>query len=356
MTKTLLAGLLGGLCLLPVSAPFAQEPERVEESVATIDAEFQRAFRDLERQRITRLARLADRQTGPEAVATYLVLFQDALTTGHFAEAEPIAERILQQGQSPTQLRYLAHLTNILAEVDRSDFEESLKSLKAAIIDARPKADGADDDPQLDSLLPEATRLSLIETYYQRLVQASQYDIARRAFSLLQDQVQDPQIREYVKGRLERIDMVGKPAPAITGQDIDGKDFRLDELKGQVVLIDFWATWCLPSAVEAEQFGKLLNRYQEQGLRIVGINLDPLDQGASRDPDDHMPVVRRFLIEHNIRWPNLLNIPDAQDFARIYGVTDIPANFLVGPNGEIVAIDLLGGSLEAAIQKALESR
>lgn len=359
MKTPMLAGWLGSLsltvALLPVASSSAQDSTRRSDSVAAIDADFGRSLRQLERQRIERLARLAEQQPADEAAATYLVLFQDALAAGLYRDSEPIAERILQQGNAPPQLRYLANLTNILAEVDRGAFEESLKSIEAAI--AAGKKHAKADDPALaGAVLPEAVRLSLVETYYQRLVQAAQFDIARRAFSLIRDEAPDPRMREYAAGRLNRLAMIGKPAPPIVGTDVDGKPFDLAKLKGQVILVDFWATWCLPCAVQAVQLDDLRDRYYDQGFRVVGINLDSLDQNASKDPSDHLPAVRRFLIEHNVRWPNLLNGPDARDFAHAYGVNEIPVNFLIGPDGNIIAVDLIGTSLESAVQKALKSK
>ncbi len=132
-----LARRLGSLTLALASLATlhanAQDPPARDDSVATIDADFQKALRQLERQRIERLAQLAERQPADDATATYQTLFQDALAAGLYREAEPTAERLLQRQGTPPQLRYLANLANILAEVDRNAFEESLASLEAAI-------------------------------------------------------------------------------------------------------------------------------------------------------------------------------------------------------------------------------
>ncbi len=161
-------------------------------------------------------------------------------------------------------------------------------------------------------------------------------------------------MRTYAASRLARLEMVGQPAPPIVGNDIDGKPVNLADLRGNVVLVDFWASWCLPCAAEAVRLGEFYDRYHDRGFRILGINLDTLDRDASKNPADHMPTIRRFLIENNVRWPNLVSGADDRDIARAYGVTEIPANFLIGPDGKILAVDLIGSSLESTVQKALK--
>jgi hypothetical protein len=66
-----------------------------------------------------------------------------------------------------------------------------------------------------------------------------------------------------------------------------------------------------------------------------------------------MPNVRRFLLDYNVTWPNLINGPGEADHARAFGVTDIPANVLIGRDGTILQLDLKGANLEASVAKAL---
>src|SRR5262249_22669044 len=151
------------------------------------------------------------------------------------------------------------------------------------------------------------------------LEQGGQFAIARKAFALVRDRATDPAIKEFASSRLARLDLVGKPAPPMIGSDADGRPFRLADLHGEVVLVVFWATWCLPNAEEVSQLQAVSAAYHGRGLRIVGINLDTL-QDAGKSADVVRPVVRRFLLEHNISWPNLINGSGEQDFARSYAV------------------------------------
>ncbi len=127
---------------------------------------------------------------------------------------------------------------------------------------------------------------------------------------------------------------------------------RLADSKGDVVLVVFWATWCAPNAEEAERLGVLEAAYRGKGLRILGINLDPMQDGGV-PAESVMPNVRRFLVDHNVRWPNLLNGPGDRDYAKAFGVTEIPANALIGRDGTVLHLDLTAATLEPAVAKAL---
>lgn len=66
-----------------------------------------------------------------------------------------------------------------------------------------------------------------------------------------------------------------------------------------------------------------------------------------------MPNIKRFVMDHNIRWPNLVSGTGARDYARLYGVTDIPASVLIGRDGTIIHLDLWRKNLERVIAKAV---
>ena len=116
------------------------------------------------------------------------------------------------------------------------------------------------------------------------------------------------------------------------------------------MLVEFWASWCLPSEAEVEWFQQAAASYRGKGLEVVGINLDTLQEGGQK-LETVLPDVRRFLIDHNISWPNLVNGSGAQDYARAYGVTDIPASVLIGRDGTIVQLDLVRKNLEEVLAR-----
>src|SRR5262249_27350366 len=146
----------------------------------------------------------------------------------------------------------------------------------------------------------------------------------------------------------------GKPAPPIAGNDVDGKPVSLAGLKGKVVLVDFWATWCPPCVAAIPELKTLAQKYHDRDFVILGVNLDAMHQNV-QETRKALPMVRRFLVDHRVTWTTLLSSQGTADFAAAYGVEQIPANFLVGRDGTILAVEQSGEALERAVAGALGS-
>lgn len=115
-----------------------------------------------------------------------------------------------------------------------------------------------------------------------------------------------------------------KSAPSFTLPDIYGKSFSSERLKGRVVILDFWATWCPPCRAEIPHFISLYNQYKGQGLEIVGV---ALDQGGSR-------TVKSFAEDFGMNYPVLIG---NQEIANAYGgIRGIPTTFIIDRKGNIV--------------------
>jgi len=113
-------------------------------------------------------------------------------------------------------------------------------------------------------------------------------------------------------------------APPFALVDLDGAPLDLARLRGKVVIIDFWATWCGPCRDEAPRLVALQNQLGPRGLQLVGISLD----------DDAAPV-RKFVREHNVNYP--VAVGDA-GLAKRYGtVLGLPVKILVDRDGRMAA-------------------
>ena len=248
---------------------------------------------------------------------------------------------------SPTTLG-LAQLVRIVARADRGAFEDSLDCLRQALAQKEKQgpAGGA------KATLSAGELVGICEAYYERLVHEGQYEIARKALRIALDVAQEPVVKDFLKSRLDRIELVGKPAPLIRGTDIDGKPFDLADSRGKVVLVVFWASWCLPSAGEVSWLEQAYDTYHGRGLQIVGINLDTLQDGGQK-LETVLPNVRRFLLDYNVRWPNLVSGADDRDYARAYGITDIPANVLIDRKGNVVQVDLVRKNFEQVLSRVI---
>lgn len=116
------------------------------------------------------------------------------------------------------------------------------------------------------------------------------------------------------------------PAPDVTLPTVQGRPLALKELRGKVVLVNFWATWCLPCQWEMPLMEKLYQAYRDRGFVVVAISVD--QQGAA--------VVKPFVEARKLTYPVLL---DARlEGARQFGLTGIPATFLIGPDGLIKGV------------------
>jgi thiol-disulfide isomerase/thioredoxin len=338
---------------LGLPRPKVLRPTPAAETVQAINDDYNRQLLMLERQRLERLAQLAARQAPADAAETYETLFRLAIANNLFADAEPAAERVLRSTQRPSPaVHFLAQTINVIAAADRGAYDESLADLRKMIGDhpdrnrpAEASAAGLD-TPSL---------LAICTAYYQRLVQGDRFDVARRAFQLISDETRNPAIKEFCTSRLKRLSMIAKPAPPLQGTDIDGKSVNLADYKGSTVLVVFWASWCLPSSAEIAWLDQAYDAYRNRGLRVLGINVDTLPGGETKI-DTVMPNIKRFLLDHNVRWPNLVNGQGAHDYAGAYGITDIPANVLIGPDGNVAHLDLSRKNLNQVIAAAVSHR
>jgi thiol-disulfide isomerase/thioredoxin len=146
----------------------------------------------------------------------------------------------------------------------------------------------------------------------------------------------------------------GEPAPPFTLEDINGQMVSLASFKGKALVINFWATWCVPCNIETPWLIELRNRYAPQGLEVLAISADDLDRGDPAKLNREKRGIERFVQRMRMPYPVLL---DADSISRSYGGLDaLPSSFFVNRDGTVVAAQLGISSkdeLEANIKKAL---
>jgi peroxiredoxin len=116
----------------------------------------------------------------------------------------------------------------------------------------------------------------------------------------------------------------GVVAPAFTLTDSAGKTAKLDDYKGKVVLLDFWATWCTGCKEEIPWFAEFQRKYGKQGLEVVGVSMD-----------DGWPVVKEFLAKTDVPYRIVLG-DDA--LMKKYGNENMPDTFLIDRQGKIAGV------------------
>ncbi len=129
-------------------------------------------------------------------------------------------------------------------------------------------------------------------------------------------------------------------APDFTLKNLEGQEISLKQLRGKVILLNFWATWCGPCRVEKPTLEKLYHEFKDKGLVILAISLD---QG------DSLQTVRSYYKQYGYSYGALLD-PE-QEVAQMYAVRGIPATYLIDREGYIV-----GGVIGAKLWDKEETR
>jgi thiol-disulfide isomerase/thioredoxin len=223
------------------------------------------------------------------------------------------------------------------ANGDVEEFEAVLLEAQAAI-----QALGADIGQAEMQVIQTATRAS--EAIANRLEDPSiAVDVYTGAAELLKGTgIEELAAQaDQLLGAARRLGLPGSKMEFV-GYTLDDEAVDIADLEGQVVLVDFWATWCGPCIGEIPNMTKMYEAYHEDGFEIVGVSVD-------RD----LEALASFIEERETPWIILAdNQPEKEDYesiARNYGVTGIPTMILIGKDGKVISTSARGAALEEAL-------
>ncbi|RKR83922.1 peroxiredoxin [Mucilaginibacter gracilis] len=153
----------------------------------------------------------------------------------------------------------------------------------------------------------------------------------------------NPAVEQFVK-HMDDVKPVsiGHKAPQFTLMDANYKPVKVSDFLGKYLIIDFWASWCLPCRKENPNVVKLYNKYKNKGLNILGVSLD----------NERADWQKAIEADH-LTWTQ---VSEFQKFdgpvEKAYRIEAIPSNFIIDPKGNIVAKNIMGAELEDFLNKA----
>ncbi|RKU21577.1 hypothetical protein C6499_21495 [Candidatus Poribacteria bacterium] len=141
--------------------------------------------------------------------------------------------------------------------------------------------------------------------------------------------------------RTDPSEWIGKLAPDFQVTDLKGETLSLEKYRGQVVLLDFWATWCGPCITEMPKIKKTYEKYRDQQFQIIGISLD-----RSKEP------LETYIEEEKLAWIHYWD--QSREIRTLYGVWGIPSAFLIDGDGIIRKASLGGFDVETAVAELVK--
>lgn len=238
-----------------------------------------------------------------------------------------------QQGAGPDTMMYVQQqLQNVMARYE-SFIRDSSKVAKNPMVALFYVTNGP-----MDKFSKE--NLAVVERMEKEMPKSSYTKEFREAYNKYQDQVKQaasaPQPQDV---------SIGKMAPEINLKDPNGKAIPLSSLKGKVVLIDFWASWCGPCRMEMPNVVAAYKKYKDKGFTVYSVSLDK-DANAWKNSINALGMVWENHVS-DLKWWQC-------EAAQVYGVQGIPAAFLLDRDGKIVATNLRGPALDEKIGELIK--
>lgn len=146
--------------------------------------------------------------------------------------------------------------------------------------------------------------------------------------------------------KFEKLTAVGNPVMDFTQNDVNNKPVSTKDFRGKYLLIDFWASWCGPCRAESPHLVQAYEEYRDKGFEILGVSLDDLKQ---RD------AWLKAIADDKLTWTQVSDLKGWKNEASVmYGVRGIPSNFLIGPDGKIIARNLRGMQVQEKLKEIFQ--
>ena len=172
----------------------------------------------------------------------------------------------------------------------------------------------------------------------------------RALYARIVEEYPESQWAKTARESLSRLAAVGKAFDLTFNDAISGAEISMPSLRGKVVVVDFWATWCGPCVAEMPKMKEVYTKYHDKGVEFIGVSLD-----HSRD-EGGFDKLKAFVAENEIPWPQYYQGDGWEsEFSLGLGINSIPTVFLVDQKGKLFSVDA-GGKLEALILELMNRK
>ncbi len=335
----MLPSTAGGLS--PKIQQLVTDLESIDKDLAT--ATQPDAIATLNAKRADVVEKLAATATTPADQATWVRQLADtvsaAVQAGGYPQGvkriESMCERLKKQKADEdliayVQFRYLsARYGQSLRDPD-ADFaklqQQWLDSLKQFV----------DDYPKAGEAAEAMLQLAIAEEFSVKEKEAVTW------YSRITDNFASSEVARKAAGAKRRIESVGKTL-TLQGNDLDGQTVSVAALRGKVVLVHYWATWCEPCKQALPLLEKMLSKYGKENLALIGVNIN--NQRSDLDA---------YLAENSLPWPQIYE-PGGMDsrLATEMGVLTLPTMILIDKNGKVVQRNLEAADVDSQLRKLM---